>query len=108
MSINKRERPTVTGKDAERFLSKVKERNKKMEKRKGDWVSLSQMCSDHMKKTGLTVEDARRWLKEIREDINKNKHKDEDKKKAALKSLGSVKLKHEIDIQEICREVRGK
>ncbi|WP_256831938.1 MULTISPECIES: hypothetical protein [unclassified Paenibacillus] len=36
------------------------------------------------------------------------KHKDLEMKRRALKAGGSVKTKHKIDAQLICREVRGK
>lgn len=36
------------------------------------------------------------------------KHTDMEKKKAALRAGGSLKTKNKIDVQEICREVRGK
>ncbi len=41
-------------------------------------------------------------------DTKRKKHTDPKKKLAALRSLGAIKSKHEIDSQEICREVRGK
>lgn len=36
------------------------------------------------------------------------KHKDTEKKRAALRSGGSLKTVNKIDAQEICREARGK
>ncbi|MGG1654401.1 hypothetical protein ACIFOE_22430 [Paenibacillus sp. NRS-1783] len=41
-------------------------------------------------------------------DQAKRKVLDPEKKRAALQAGGSIKTKHQIDSQEICRQVRGK
>ncbi|MCG5252459.1 hypothetical protein P4U99_27665 [Brevibacillus agri] len=60
--------------------------------------------------------EASRWVRTIamhnklkpQADQTKNKHTDPEKIRAALLAGGSVKTKHQIDAQEICRQVRGK
>lgn len=42
------------------------------------------------------------------ENIALQKHKDVEMKKAAIRAGGSLKTENKIDVQEICREVRGK
>jgi hypothetical protein len=71
--------------------------------------SRGQEQTEYMNKVRDRFATHKRSPKRSREEnIALQKHKNVEMKKAALSAGGSLETKNKIDVQEICREVRGK
>lgn len=50
---------------------KLERKTYKNYKSKGEWKKIAETAQKHMKEKGITIEEIRGWLKEIREELNK-------------------------------------
>lgn len=67
-----------------------------------DYEQFNEYAVNTNKTQSIGMDNMRHLMSELR------KHTNPEKKKAAILTGGSLKTKYQIDVQEICREVRGK
>ncbi|WP_440118430.1 hypothetical protein [Paenibacillus sp. QZ-Y1] len=67
-----------------------------------EYESFNEYADSTSKTQSIGMDNMRHLMSEFK------KHTNPEMKKAAMLSGGSLKTKNQIDVQEICREVRGK